>query len=347
MMKTNPTRRGPKSSEEGYILVAVMFMLAILVIAMAVAVPRIAKSIQRDREIETMHRGKQFARAVKLYYKKFGNYPNNLDALVKTNEIRFLRKKYIDPTTGKEEWKPVRYGQNKAPTAMGFFGQPIGGTGMSGGLCGNALPGSIPSSGSSSSFGGSSSSFGSSSSSFGSSFSPGSSNPMAGCPPTDTSTTGNANTNGGTISNGSTDPNAPNGSTDPNNPNGGQNSGDSNGTATPGTGTGLNGQQFGGGPIIGFSPNSPKQSLLVYKKKNHYNEWEFVYDPLADQMMQQNGITGNNGGFGINGTSSPGTGGLGSNSGGSGGSPGGFGSSGGSGSGSGAPTPQPQTPPQQ
>ena len=21
---------------------------------------------------------------------------------------------------------------------------------------------------------------------------------------------------------------------------------------------------------------------MVYRKKNHYNEWEFVYDPLAD-----------------------------------------------------------------
>ena len=169
MNKHLPTRRGPKPSEEGYILVAVIFMLAILVIAMSVAAPRIAKSIQRDREWETMHRGKQYARAVKLYYKKFGSYPPSVDALVKTNEIRFLRKKYLDPTTGKEEWKPVRYGQNKAPTAMGFFGQPLGGTGMGGGLCGNALPSSIPSNGSSSSFGGSSSSFGSSSSSFGSS----------------------------------------------------------------------------------------------------------------------------------------------------------------------------------
>jgi hypothetical protein len=43
---------------------------------------------------------------------------------------------------------------------------------------------------------------------------------------------------------------------------------------------------------MGFSPGSPKQSILVYKKKNHYNEWEFVYDPLADQMMMQGGNTG-------------------------------------------------------
>ena len=43
---------------------------------------------------------------------------------------------------------------------------------------------------------------------------------------------------------------------------------------------------------MGFSPGSPQQSILVYKKKNHYNEWEFVYDPLAEQMMMQGGNTG-------------------------------------------------------
>jgi len=414
MNNTTPRRCG-KASEAGYLLVSVMFMLAILVIAMSVAAPRIAKSIQRDRELETMHRGKQYARAVKLYYKKFGAYPPNLDALVKTNEIRFLRKKYVDPTTGKDEWKPVRYGQNKAPTAMGFFGQPLTGAGMGGGgLCGNALPSSIPSSGSSSTFGGSSSSFGSSGSSFGSSSSSfgsssssfgsssssfgsssssfGSSNPMAGCPPTtDNSNTSASNTSGantaGGNANGSTDPNAANGSTDPNNPNAGQNSGSgtTNGSSTPGagtgtgigtgtgTGTGLTGQQFGGGAIIGFSPNSPKQSILVYKKKNHFNEWEFVYDPIAEQLMQQGGAGGNglggnglggngtggfgnngNGGFGNNGTGgfgNNGTGGFGNNGGGfgSGGggfgsSGGGFGSSGGSGTGSGTPQPPTQSP---
>jgi type II secretory pathway pseudopilin PulG len=296
-----------KSSEEGYILVAVMFMLAILIIAMSVAAPKIAKEIQRDRELETMHRGKQYARAVKLYYKQFGAYPPNVDALVKTNEIRFLRKKYIDPTTGKDEWKVIHLGENKAPTAFGFFGVPLSAGGMGGGLCGNALPSSTSSS-SSSSFGSSSSfSSGSSGSSFGSSFGSSSptTGPTAGCPPTAAS---------GSSSGSVTDPNASNASTDPNAAAGSSDSSGSNGSSTPGTttvagtasgtaggtGTGLTGQTFGGIGIMGFSPNSPKQSILVYKKKNHYNEWEFVYDPLADQMMMQGGNVGGNGLTGSN-----------------------------------------------
>src|SRR6202789_4616364 len=131
MSKPAPIRRRPKTSEEGYVLIAVMFMLAILVIALSVAVPKISKQIQRDRELETMRRGKQYVRGVKMYYKKFGAYPPSIDALVKTNEIRFLRKKYVDPTTGKDEWKIIRFGQNKTQS-MGFFGQPIGGSTLAG-----------------------------------------------------------------------------------------------------------------------------------------------------------------------------------------------------------------------
>ena len=66
-----------------------------------------ARSIQRDRDLETFHRGMQYRRAIQLYYRKFHAYPPNVDALVNTNDIRFLRKKYIDPMTGKDDWKPI------------------------------------------------------------------------------------------------------------------------------------------------------------------------------------------------------------------------------------------------
>jgi type II secretory pathway pseudopilin PulG len=126
MLKLMQTRRGNGPGEEGYILAFVIFMMAILIIGMAVAAPKIARSIQRDRELETMQRGKQYVRAIKLYYRKFGTYPTNVDALVNTNQIRFLRQRYVDPMTGTDDWKPIRLGQNKTPVAMGFFGEPLG-----------------------------------------------------------------------------------------------------------------------------------------------------------------------------------------------------------------------------
>lgn len=241
-----PGRRG-SPSEEGYILIWVMFLLVVFTIGLSVAVPRMISEIQLDRERETMNRGKQYIRAVQLYYRKFHAYPPNVDALVKTQEIRYLRRKYLDPVTGKDDWKPIRFGQAKTQT-LGFFGQPIAGAGSAGG---SVLAGIGPSGGNTSStLGGTGSTIGSSS-------------------PTTGSTIGASS---------------------------------STGTSTGSSGSG--GQTFGGAGIIGFSPASSKASILIYKKKSHYNDWEFVYDPLTD-MKTQSGNIGTGTGKPITDTSTP------------------------------------------
>jgi type II secretory pathway pseudopilin PulG len=267
MMKSTPIRRPARRSEEGFGLLAVIFLVALLTLSLAVAMPKIAKQIQRDRELETMNRGKQYARAIRMYYKKFGAYPMSPDALIKpTNNIRFLRKKYADPTTGLPDWKPVLFGQNKAPTAMGFFGQVLGGVG---GCATNPL-------------GTSASSVASASSSFGSS----PSGSTTGSPTDNSSNCAGSGLNASATA--STDTTAT--ATNPSDPNAANNSG-----STTQSAFGQTGQTFGGAGIIGFSPNSPKQSILIYKKKNHYNEWEFVYDPRAEQMQGGGGYTGQQG----------------------------------------------------
>ena len=229
-------------------LVAVMFLLAILIISLAIAAPAVKTELLRDREIETMQRGKQYVRGIQLYYRKFGRYPPNVDALVKpTNGIRFLRKKYVDPTTGKDVWRPIQLGQVKTQT-MGFFGQPMGATGAGQtGITGASNLGSPL---------GSSSGFGSSSTGSGSDLA------------SSTGTTVDSSTSAGVSS---------------------------NANSTSGGITGTTGPTFGGAGIVGFAPTSPKQSLLVYKKKSHYNEWEFVYDPLADRKTVS-GSSGPSGG---------------------------------------------------
>ena len=278
MTKPNPIRRRSYSSEDGYILIWVLFMVVILTLAMSVAAPKIAREIQLDRERETMERGKQYRRAIQLYYRKFHAYPPNVDALVKTNEIRFLRKKYTDPMTGKDDWKPVLFGQNKTPTAMGFFGQPMAGSTMAGigPSGGNGLNGSAPLGSQGSPLaGGGPFSGGSSPFSGGTSF--GSSNP--GTPSGGTGT----NNGGGTVSTGSQSGTGSSGSS----------SGAGSATGSPtGSSGGLSGQTFGGAGIIGFTPGGTKQSILIYKKKSHYNEWEFVYDPISDMPTIPGGASG-------------------------------------------------------
>src|SRR3984957_5893497 len=191
-------RKSIPASEQGYVMLIAIFFIALLVISLAVAAPKIARSIQRDRDLETFHRGLQYRRAIQLYYRKFHAYPPNVEALVNTNDIRFLRKKYKDPITGQEDWKPIAFGQNKTPTAMGFFGQPLAGNastlagigpGGAGGLPGAATPGGA--------FGGSSAGGGI----FGSSGSSGQSPATGGSSPTDGSD-GSAGTSSGTDSSG-------------------------------------------------------------------------------------------------------------------------------------------------
>ena len=117
--------RRPQTGEEGYLLIAVLFMMALLLFALATAAPRVSYDLRRDREIETVHRGMQYAQAIKLYYRKFGHYPLSIDELVETNHLRFLRRKYADPMTGKQDWRLIHVGQAKTmqvggpPTQVG------------------------------------------------------------------------------------------------------------------------------------------------------------------------------------------------------------------------------------
>ncbi len=267
-----------RPSEDGYTLLVVIFLMAILTLWMAVAVPKMTRSIQRDRDLETMHRGKQYIRAIQLYYRKFHAFPPSIDALVKTNEIRFLRKRYLDPLTGKDDWKPIMYGQNKAPIAMGFFGQPL----MASTLAGIGPGGANGLQGSAGQFGNSGQA-----GSLGSIFNSQQSTTTA----TQSTTVGQVGTD---TSNGATD--SSNGGTGTAAT--GTTGTDANGNpvaGTTGTAGAPSGQAFGGAGICGFSPASPKQSILIYKKKDHYNEWEFTYDPIMEQMNALGGIGGASG----------------------------------------------------
>jgi hypothetical protein len=272
----NPPLRARKAipaSEQGYVMLIAIFFMVLLVLSLAVAAPKIAKSIQRDRDLETWHRGMQYRHAIRLYYRKFNAYPPNIDALIDTNDIRYLRKRYKDPITGQDDWKPIQFGQNKTPTAMGFFGQllagpaaTLAGTGPSGG---SGQPGAPNSNGGFSS---------------GLSGSNNDQTPATGASSSSDISGGSSGTTGGTGNSGAA----------------GTAGSASSGTAATGisgdaTSANLASRTFGGAGIIGFSPASPKQSILVYKKKNHYIEWEFTYDPISEMKGRSGSHTGTTG----------------------------------------------------
>jgi type II secretory pathway pseudopilin PulG len=91
-----------RGSERGYVLLVLLLFVALLSIGFIAIVERLDFQIKRDREEELIHRGVQYSRAVRKFVKKFGHYPDSIEQLENTSNIRFLRKRYKDPISGKD-----------------------------------------------------------------------------------------------------------------------------------------------------------------------------------------------------------------------------------------------------
>jgi type II secretory pathway pseudopilin PulG len=81
-------RKSVTSRQRGYILLTLMLFVAFLGIAALAILPTVAFQARRDREEEMIHRGVQYSRAVRRYYKKFGRYPTRIEDLENTNNQR-------------------------------------------------------------------------------------------------------------------------------------------------------------------------------------------------------------------------------------------------------------------
>ena len=104
---------------------ALLLVMALLAIATATVITSIKFNLRRDREEEMIHRGSQYARAIRAYYKKFGRYPATIENLQNTNQLRFLRKRYKDPITGRD-FRLLHFGEVKM-TMSGLGGGVIPG----------------------------------------------------------------------------------------------------------------------------------------------------------------------------------------------------------------------------
>ncbi len=84
--------------EKGFALIFVLFLVALLIVGGSVVFVNRLTEGKRQKEAETIWRGQQYARAIGLYYRKFGRFPTNVDDLVKEqNGVRFLREAYKNP----------------------------------------------------------------------------------------------------------------------------------------------------------------------------------------------------------------------------------------------------------
>jgi type II secretory pathway pseudopilin PulG len=113
--------------ENGFTLVAIVIGIAILTILIAAVAPSIGVVMKRDREAELIFRGRQYARAIGLFQRRYGRYPNQLKELYE-NRPRTIRHLWKDPMCNCD-FQPLIQGM---PCGSIGVGQPPGPAGSPG-----------------------------------------------------------------------------------------------------------------------------------------------------------------------------------------------------------------------
>jgi type II secretory pathway pseudopilin PulG len=266
MLNTDPHRLHRseiREGEQGFLLLGLVVAIFLILLVLGVAAPRAAHELRREREVETVHRGNAYVRAIEVYYLKVGNYPTSIEQLEKTNNMRFLRKRYIDPMTGKDDWRVIHLGEAKT-TVKGFFGKPLGGI-------------------ESTSLGGSSSGAGSTSSSFGSSGLSGSSSSGGLNSSFGSSSGSSSNSGSGGLSSSFGSSSSGAGSTG--------SSSTASGSSGIGSGSGI-GSAATAGPIVGVGLMKTGNSIMSLNAQTTYDTWEFLYDPRIEQLKAKVNLFG-------------------------------------------------------
>jgi len=268
--RNNPRgTRGPRLQESGFAYLMALFMILLVFAASSAAILDLRTDRRRQREEEMIWRGNQYVRAIRLYYRKTGKYPQNLDDLQKgLPELHFLRlSAYKDPVnTSDGVWRFIY---------VNSAGQIIGSVKYASlqqmalmDLNGGKMPTASGPTGMSSPFGSTSA------------FGQGSGSPAS----TQSGQSATSPPPGGTSS-----PDSGSGqTTSPTQP-------AQNGPTSPQSGAGVFGspiaQQPTGpvdGPVIGgfltgVGSTVDHPSVKVYDGSSNYNQWEFIWNPIEDQ----------------------------------------------------------------
>lgn len=263
-----------RSNDEGYLLLGLVVVCFLLVLALSVAAPRVAKQLERDREVESEHRAQEYVRAIQLYYRRTHRFPSSVDELLGSGttgissalNVKYLRQQYKDPLT-RDEYRLIKVGTAKTEV-KGFFGEPLQGAAVGlgaaaglqsnpGGTGASAIGGSTPGTavnGSSSGFSLGGSAFGGSSTS-------------AGTNPAGLSSAGSA-----TASTSSSGPST-------------------NGSSF-GSGTDATTFQGSKAAFLGVGSNAKGHGLVEWNGSENIEDWEFLYDPRVELLKAKVSIFG-------------------------------------------------------
>lgn len=205
----------------------------------------------------------QYVRAIQLYQRKFpGQYPASIKVLESTNNMRFLRHVYIDPLTGKADYKLIHLGEQKTKIHV-FFGQELGGLAASlGSAAGMQSGGGMAAGG------------------------------LAGGSTNVTSTNALNSGFGGATIGGSSGPSGL-GSTGSSGANGTTSGTGTTGTSsTSGTSSSSDSSIGSLGVIVGVGTSKSGTSISQPNAQTSYEAWEFWYDPRIEMLKQGVNVTG-------------------------------------------------------
>lgn len=90
--------RSRRSEESGFAFLMALGMMLIVLALSLVVLQNYVTDGKRTQEEETIWRGQQYERAIRLYYHKMGHYPQTMDDLQKGGlQLHFLRQAYKNP----------------------------------------------------------------------------------------------------------------------------------------------------------------------------------------------------------------------------------------------------------
>ena len=300
-----------RRNQDGYAILLVLFFVTLMLLATISIAPNVLTEGRREKEKEMIWRGKQYARGVKMYYRKTGKFPTSMDDLIKPKlgSLRFMRQAYKDPMNGKDgDWRLIYVGPTGQLIGSLKPPQTIQMSGVGGAL--GAVPGTPAAQlGAQSGGQGFGQGFGQGlGQAVGQVFGNGASNNSA----STTNGPGQPATNAGGNPPAGTDATSA-----------GVTAADSSGSATA-AGDAANEALLAsdsatviGGNIIGVGSKINHSSILVYEKAKNYKQFEFIWDPAKDtitvggaagpQIGTPAGQPGQSTPFGTSPTSNPGT----------------------------------------
>ena len=245
-----------RKHDAGYAVLLAIFMVATMLLLAATATPNLLTQGRRLREQESIWRGNQYVRAIRLYFQKNGKYPSSLEDLSKPNAVgvHFLRKAYREPMNSSDgSWRLIYvtptgqlvgsvhfHNLQEMAVAAAFAGQLPGNVaGLAGQLFGQVTQ------------------------------------------------TPNTGTQFGTTAQPGAQPSQQNG-LQPGGFGASQNSQNSIVSATQPAPLQAADSPVFGGSVIGVASKVKQPSIMVYQGGKTYFEWEFIWNPL----MNANGVPG-------------------------------------------------------